>query len=121
MAMSCTITENAHGSVKKVRFSFVTAADGTASGTTTLPYNGEILAFCATSGSQAPTNLYDVTISDADSTDVLAGLGANITSGAAWRKLRPDDDLLWVVNSKLTLAVTNGGDTKDAVLDVYIR
>jgi hypothetical protein len=121
MAMSCTITEERLGTVKKVKFVWVSAADGTASGTTTNAYTGEIIRLVtipAAAGS-APADNYDVAVDDEDGADVLMGAGADRDTANTEQVL--GSSLGCVANDKLALAVTNAGDTKGGTVILYIR
>lgn len=121
MAMSVTITEETIGTVKKVKFAWVSAAAGTASGTTTNAYSGEIIRLVTIPGTDtsAPTDNYDVVINDEDSTDVLMGAGANRDTASAEQVLA--SSLGCVANDKLSLSVSNAGDTKAGIAIIYIR
>jgi hypothetical protein len=121
-----TITEQVHTSVKKVKFDWTSTTGGAAGDTTTNSYSGEIyrVIFDPSTGSQ-PSASYDVAVNDSDGYDVLNGLGTDCTNSAA--------DVFGVstggvvkaplsaVSSKLTLAVTNAGDTKAGSVILYIR
>lgn len=120
MAMSVTITEKRHTSVKKVKFVVVSAAGGTASGTTTYAYDGEVLRLVvvpASAGSQ-PTNAFDLVLNDADGYDILAGQGADLSNAAATTVV---SSLGAIAGDTITLSATNMGDTKGATVYVYIR
>src|SRR4051812_13185741 len=61
------------------------ASGGAVSGIpTTFPVNGVLLAveFVPDGGGTAPTNLYDVTLTDTAGVDVLGGQGANLANNA---------------------------------------
>lgn len=122
MAMSVTVTERTMGSAKKIKFVWVSAADGTATGTTTgKQYDGEILGLTtipAAAGS-APTDNYDVTVTDADGHDVLMGAGANRDTANTEHVARAS--LAVAAHTSLTLNVSNAGDTKGGTAIVYIR
>jgi hypothetical protein len=66
-----------------------------------------------------PSDLYDMTILDTDSADVLAGVGANISNAGVTQVVTPVT-LGCVVESKLTLGVTNAGNAKSGKTIVYI-
>jgi hypothetical protein len=119
--MSCAITEENQGHVKKVKFVWVSAADGTASGTTSGVYTGEIIRLVtipAAAGS-APTALYDIVVNDEDTADVLMGAGANRSATATEQVLKTS--LGCMANDKLALAITNAGDTKGGTVILYIK
>lgn len=121
MAMSCTITEEPNEKVKKVKFVWVSASDGTASGTTSIAYTGEIIRLVtipAAAGS-APTDNYDIVINDEDTTDVLMGAGANRDTANTEQVLA--SSLGCVANDKLAISVTNAGDTKGGTTIIYIK
>lgn len=120
--MAVTITETGTGNIKRIHFAWTASALGAASGTTTNVYDGEIAYFKATpDGVSVPSAAYDITITDVDSSDVLGGLGANLDAEAAVVKVRPDDDLLYVAGSRLTLNVTNAGNATKGTVTVYVK
>jgi len=123
MAGTVTITETIYSSVKKVKFDWTSSAGGAADGTTTHTFTGEILRVVqipGTSGNQ-PTDLYDMTIVDGDSLDVLFGNGANISNAASSQVHWRTSSLAAIVNSTLTIHVTNAGNAKSGSTIVYIR
>lgn len=123
-AGTVTITEKAHiGTVRKIIFTWTagTAGEaGTASGTTTGAYDGELLGLTTDpDGTSAPTDDYDITLSDSDGHDVLLGAGANRDSAAVEHVAKAS--LAAVCGSTLTFAVTNAGSGGKGVAVVYIR
>lgn len=123
-AGTITITEKAHiGTVRKIVFAWTAGTDadaGTASGTTTAAYDGELLGFTTDpDGVSVPTDNYDLELLDADSHDVLLGAGANRDSAVVEHVARAS--LAAVAGSKLTLSVTNAGAGGKGVAVVYIR
>lgn len=122
-AQVVTITEVTHGSVKKIKWDWLSTDGGAVVGSvTTGYYNGRVIyaALISDSGDTAPTNLWDCTVKDADGVDVLKGLGADVTSAATVYKA-DSDGLGAVVESKLTLAVQNAGDANGGEVHLYIR
>lgn len=124
--MAVTITEETHGSVKKIAFAWTSIADGSAGGVgdggrTTLAYNGEVvrLVTVPAGGGSAPTDNYDVTVTDEDGTDVLMGAGANRDTAVTEQVLA--SSLGVVANDRLTLTVANAGDTKAGTVYLYLR
>ena len=120
-AGTVTAVEERLGQIQKITFAWVAGTDasaGTASGSTTYSYTGAILACCTVpSGAAAPTDGYDLTVTDADSIDVLRGNGANRdTAVTEWatggRGL--------VVGDKLTLNVSNAGSATAGTTIVYV-
>lgn len=123
-AGTVTVTEETHGSLKKITFAWVSgtgAEAGTASGATTGAYTGaleRLVTVPGTAGDQ-PTNAYDLTLLDEDSTDVLMGAGADRSNAATEQVL---GSLLGVVaNDTLTLNVAAAGDAKTGTVYVYLR
>ena len=115
--------------VVKHTFDWVSAADGSATLPSGLAVSGQILRVVIDPGAVTPTNLYDRTLTDSDSVDVLAGQGANL-SDTATLSICPGTPLKdgtttsvipTVVDGILTLNVTNAGDTKAGKVVVYVR
>lgn len=113
------MVEQTFGSVKKAAFTWLSAAGGAADGATVEAYNGEILraVFIPDGGGTQPSDLYDVALNDDDGVNVLGGEAGDL-SNAVIEQLR---NMGAVANSKLTLAVTNGGNAKGGKVIVYIR
>ena len=124
MAGTVTITEELVGNVKKITFAWTCDASGNVSGTggaTTNVYNGAItrLVTVPAGGGSAPTDQYDVTVLDGDSTDVLMGAGANRAAAATEQVLA--SSLGVVANDTLTLNVANAGNAKSGTVYLYVR
>ena len=77
MAGTVTVSEETHGTIKKLAWAWTSDASGDVSGTaTTNAYSGSIERLVTVpDGVDAPTADYDVTLLDQDSTDVLIGAG----------------------------------------------
>ena len=122
MAGTVTTTEVIHGSVKKITFTWLSSAGGAADGACAAALNGRVLyvAQIPDSGGTQPTNAYDVTLVDSDGIDVLKGLGADLSNAANTYKADADG-LGAVVESVLTLHVTNAGNAKGGKTVVFIR
>jgi len=115
-----SVSEELHGSVRKIKFTRTSAADGTASEITTWAYSGKIIGavFIPGSGADQPDNLYDVLINDQESIDVLAGEGADKSNASTEQS---NGAMGTVANDRLTLAISNAGDAKSGVVIIYIR
>lgn len=131
-AVTPTITgSSSQGDVQRISLDWQSASDGSV--TYSLPVNlfGEIVrvSFVPDTGATQPTNLYDVTITDANSIDVLAGQGANLANNAntnvcpgvplkdgTTTSVRP-----MVVAGALTLNITNAGDTKGGIIVLHLK
>lgn len=123
MAGTVTITEKTVGAIKRVKFVWLSSnPGGAADGTTTKRYDGVVLSakFVPDGGGTQPSDLYDVTITDADGVDVLAGYGADLNHDAAVdtrsSTLAGGLGIGQVADSALTLAVTNAGAAKGGTI-----
>tara|TARA_Y100000310_G_scaffold309531_1_gene353716 strand:+ start:3901 stop:4260 length:360 start_codon:yes stop_codon:yes gene_type:complete len=119
MAGTVTTTEKAHTSAKKIVFAWTSSAGGAADATTTERYDGKIVGLTTDPGAAAPTDDYDVVITDEDGHDVLLGAGAN--RDTANTEHVDGDSLAAVADSVLTLAVTNAGNAKGGEAIVWVR
>lgn len=118
--MVVTTSELRTGTVKKVTFDWLSDDTlGTATGSTTHPYDGKIITLVTDPGTAAPTDNYDVTVTDADGHDVLVGAGAN--RDTANTELVGEASLGAVANSALTVNISNAGNAKDGEVILYIR
>jgi len=121
-AGTVTITEETYGTIKKIKFSWTSgdgAEDGTASGQTTNVYSGKILGLATDPGSPAPTDDYDITVTDEDGMDVLMGGGADRDTANTEYVLSAS--LGAVANDKLTINVAAAGTNKKGIAYLYIR
>lgn len=121
MAGTVTVTEREVNGIKKVTFAWTSSAGGAADGVSTKRYTGEIkrLVTVPAAAGSAPTDNYDLVVNDDDGTDCLMGGGANRDTANTEQVLA--SSLGIVLNSLLTLAVTNAGDTKGGTVIVYIK
>ena len=125
--MAVTITEEIFRSspenphpVKKIAFDWTSDGSGDATGTTTNVFTGELLRLVTVpDGVAAPTDNYDIVINDEDGTDVLIGAGADRDTANTEQVIA--SSLGAVANDKLTIVVSNAGDTKSGVAYLYIR
>ena len=117
------ITEKIINSVKKIKFAWTSgtgAESGTASGETTNLYDGKIVVLTTVPGAVAvPTLNYDITITDEDGVDVLAGGGANRSDTAIENVTYAS--LGAVSKETLTINIAAAGSAKTGVAYLYIR
>jgi len=115
------IVEDTSGLLNKIKWTWTSTSAGAYTGATTYRYNGILheLVTIPAGGADAPTTLYDITITDGDSVDVLNGLGAD-RSATAQESKHKTDGLLAVKSSTLTLNITNAGDIKQGTAILYI-
>lgn len=121
-AGTVTVTETTHRTVKEIKYAWTSGSAGdagTASGATTNYYTGKLIWFVTDPGATAPTDNYDITITDANSIDVLAGAGAD--RDTANTEYVAEASLGAVVESKLTINITNAGTSKVGTAYLYIR
>jgi hypothetical protein len=80
------------------------------------------VSFIPGAGGVQPTNLYDVTLLDDDGTDLLAGLGANlsnVTASAVAPMLGASTNVPVVVVGSANLVVANAGAAKQGTIVLY--
>jgi hypothetical protein len=117
-----TITEQTSGRVMKVIWAWTSdSASGAVSGTTTKSFTGRCIGLTTipSGGGTAPTASYDIAITDADGHDVL--LGAGVDRHTSNTEHVTEGSLAGIASSKLTLAVTNAGNSKLGTAILYIE
>ena len=122
MAMAVVPTENPNAKpIQLVKFAWTSASDGSAEGTTVHAYNGkcELLTTVPAAAGDAPSDDYDVSITDENGVDVLGSGGANRDTANTEQVL--GTSLGAVASSKLTLNIANAGDSKAGVVYLYVR
>jgi len=125
MAGTVTIEETTHTSVKEIIFTWTSDAAGDADGTTVESYDGEVLGV-VTVPTTTPTADYDVVLNNDASIDILFGAGAN-RSNSAIETISPiggdtnAKPIASLAGTKLTLEVSNAGDTKAGIVIVHVR
>jgi hypothetical protein len=98
---------------KRIVFDWTSDAAGAVNGTLSRRLNGYIRAVKTNpDNTAAPTDLYDITLTDEDGFDVLAGAGAN-RSTVNTEQIQPTINSQPVaVDSPLELKITNAGNAK---------
>ena len=125
MAGTVVIAEEKIGFIHKITFDWLSSAGGAADGTTTGFYTGVLIRYVEipdAAGTQ-PSSLYDVTVLDDDSIDLLNGLGANMSNTLS-SQVMADGIVVTlgvVANAQLTLSVTNAGNAKGGTTILYLR
>ncbi len=119
--MACTITETRVGSVKKIKFDWLSDdSAGTVAGTTTYAYSGRFIGLITVpSGVTAPDNLYDITLVDGDGVDLLLGAGLNRSNVNT--EFVVEAAMAGVSHSKLTIAIAAAGNAKLGIAYLLIR
>jgi hypothetical protein len=115
-----TVSEETYGSVRKVKFSWLSDGDGKATKTTTETYNGKILGLTTVpDGTDAPDDNYNVRVYDEDTADVL--MGGGLLRDTANTEYVLSTSLGAVANDKLSLSVTDAGAANKGTVYLYIR
>ena len=117
MAAVVSVSESFCEGVAKIVWTVTTHTDGTASGATDKSYFGAVTSVVTNPGATAPTDNWDLAITDADSYDVLQGVGADRDTT---NTETAEPATVSLVFGKLTLNVTNGGNTKDLIVTLFI-
>ena len=115
--------------VVKHTFEWTSDSGGAATIPSLVAVSGAIARVVFIPDANAPTDNYDVTLTDSDGIDVLAGQGTDLDTAVASSVCPgiPLTDgtttsvLLTVVDSILTLNVTNAGDSNAGKVVVYVR
>jgi hypothetical protein len=120
MTGTVTIIEEEMTHLKKVRWAWISTAGGAASLATTRPFSGVIERLVTIPDAvDAPTTLYDITVTDEDGADILMGAGANRSATVTEQVLA--SSLGCVANDLLTLNISAAGNAKKGVVVLYIR
>jgi hypothetical protein len=129
-AGSVTVTQNLINPVRYV-LAWTSDASGNVSGIPAPTMNGTIckVEFVPGSGGNAPTDQYDVTLTDIAGVDVLGGQGANLSNAAAsavvpgvpFKDGTTISTAPCVISDPLTLNVTNAGNAKSGQVILYVR
>lgn len=133
-----TMANGQRGSVFKVIADWVSASDGTASATTSKLSGRLVKAVTDPSGSAAPTDDYDVVITDEEGMNVLAFGATNLTNRDTANSEAilvyslgtytiAEDTASYTIRvgapvcDKLTISVTNAGDSKAGQVILYFE
>lgn len=118
--------------VRKYTLAWTSDASGNVSGipmTNLVSGSIERVVFVPNQSSSQPTNLYDVTLLDANSIDVLAGQGANLANnanthvkpGVPFKDGTTTSTAPVVVDEYLTLNVSGAGNAKQGSVILYVK
>lgn len=123
MAGTATLTTStASRTVKKYSVAWTSTAGGAVSANDfeTVPgYIVRVTVVPGTGGTQ-PTDLYDLTITDADDLDVLGGLGAN-RSNATGNIFTFDPPVFVPFQGTLDVVIANAGASKTGRVDIFVE
>jgi len=119
MAGTVTVLETTFAPVKKIKWSWTSTAGGAADLITVNALYGQVIAMVTIpDATDAPTDNYDITITDAEGYDVMQAAGAN-RSATATQTVVPTATS--VAHGTLTINVTNAGNAKKGVAILYIK
>lgn len=116
-----TVVEQKQRNLELIKFSWTSDAAGDVTETSNSEFTGKIIEVVTVpgAGGNQPTNLYDITLTDSNSIDVLHANGANRSNAANEYIIEANTGA--VVNSKLTLTVSNAGNAKQGTVYVYVK
>lgn len=106
------------GGITKYSVAWICDAAGVVSTNTFTVKRGHIHAIKYFPGTPAPTDLYDMVITDSDGADILAGNGADLSATLA-KKTTPSP-LPFIEEGNLTLGITNAGNAKQGTVNLFI-
>lgn len=125
MAASMVFThETVNGPINKLICTWTSAAGGGVAGTTTFAINGFLIkGLTNPDDTDAPTNLYDIVITNPDGVNVLGGTVDDLVD----RATATSEEITFnftegghpVVADLLTVTVAAAGDSKKGVLTLY--
>lgn len=117
MAGTVTVEESKFAGVCKIKWSWTSTASGVADLITVGSYYGEVLSLVTNPDATAPTDDYDITITDVDGYDVMQGAGANRDTANTETAVPTAKSVAF---GKLTLNVSNAGSAKLGTATLYI-
>lgn len=127
MALTFTYATSSLGSIKTVIASWTSDASGDASGTCT-PIAGKVIKGVTDPGAAAPTDNYDIVLTDADGINILAQSVDDLLNRDTANteeiyfpiELGTNAGLIFpVVNGAITFTVSNAGDTKTGTIKLF--
>lgn len=119
MAGTVSVSESTHTPVKKIKWTWTATAGGAADLITTLAYYGQVLALVTIPDTEtAPTDNYDITVTDTEGYDVMQGAGANRDTVNTETAVPTATS---VAHGTLTINITNAGNAGKGVAILYIR
>ena len=116
-AQIATVEESHFGNVCRIKWTWTSATDGSVVKVTTGGFYGEVISLLTDPGSTAPTDNYDITITDADGYDVMQGAGANRDTANTEQTVPTAKSVAF---GPLTLNIATAGDQKTGVTVLLI-
>lgn len=125
MAGSITVTTSKVGALTRYDIDWLSDASGVVSTNTFEVKTGELVEvrFTPDGGGTQPTDAYDLTIPDADGTDILAGTGANLSNAAASAVVPVISTYFrrHLTAGDLTPTIANAGNAKGGNIVLLVR
>lgn len=123
------VSRTNRSAMQPITVTWTSTSGGTYSETIAIPAPGELVSVKFVPGSPAPTDLYDVTITDAYGIDVLSGQGANLSTSTASEVcpgIPVKDGTTTSVGPRpvwgnLTLSISNAGASKAGTIVLVVR
>jgi hypothetical protein len=125
MAGSITTTTSKVGGFTKYSLAWTSDASGNVTSNSVPVKTGELLqvSFIPGSGGTQPSDLYDMTIADANGVDILAGGGANLSNATATTVAGPISTYLrrYLEEGNITPSISNAGNAKTGTIVLLVR
>lgn len=120
-ASSITVTSaNPGRNFTRYSVAWTSHTDGTVSNSFNVRAGNLVqIKFVPGSGGTQPTDLYDVTLLDADGFDVLAGAGANLSNASA--SMTVASSVRFVEGGALTLTIAAAGSGKTGTVVIWFN
>lgn len=119
MAGTVTVTESSLGNTHKIRWAWTSSAGGAADLISAGTYAADVIALVTDpDGDAAPTDDYDITITDTEGYDVMQGAGANRDTANTETAVPTAASVAF---GQLTINVSNAGNAKAGVAILYLR
>lgn len=118
MAGTVTVEESGFCGIRKIKWSWTSDGSGDADLITDKSYFGEVIALVTDPGATAPTDNYDITITDVEGYDVMQGAGANRHTSNTQTAVPTAKSVAF---GTLTLNVSNAGNSKVGTAILYIQ
>jgi hypothetical protein len=115
------VTSDISGYLNKIKFTLLSTTAGVDTEVTTSVFNAMVVQaiFIPGASTDAPDAAWDVTVTDADSVDILGGLGADLSASATTYKFAKDG-LGYVKSSALTCNASGMGEANTGTVILYL-
>ena len=125
VAGSITVAASKVGPLTRYEIDWLSSAGGEVTENTFSAKSGELVEvrFVPDGGGTQPTDAYDLTITDADGTDILAGTGANLSNATATAVVPVISTYFrrHLTAGLLTPTIANAGNAKGGTIVLLVR